>query len=182
MANILRNLKINEVSSVDRGANGGARIMLYKRDDDGDDTPLSPGTQYLHELAGLVSTATNRPYQDALNYLLHSQHGRALATTFKRDVDMETTKMDNRGEVLVQKYGSVRRLAEDINKRGDSPISEPELVALITQEQKVHDPDLSDAAAFAKAFTRDLTLQRAISIARATPLPSDLDANLRPQR
>jgi len=34
MPNILRRLKINEVSSVDRGAGKGVKIMLMKRDDD----------------------------------------------------------------------------------------------------------------------------------------------------
>jgi hypothetical protein len=178
MPRILRNLKIDEVSSVDRGANGGARVVLYKRDDG--DGGEGPSAQHLRELAELISQSENVSVEEALHWLIFDPDGVAVARAHRKA--METTKMDNRGEVLVRKYGSVRRLAEDINKRGDSPISEPELVALITQEQKARDPDLTDAAAFEKAFTRDLTLQQAISIARATPLPSDLDANLRPQR
>ncbi len=37
MPRILRNLKINEVSGVDKGAGRGVKIMLMKRDDDDDD-------------------------------------------------------------------------------------------------------------------------------------------------
>lgn len=47
MPNLLRRLKINEISSVDRGAGEGCRIVLYKRDNSADkpdfwDVPLPP--------------------------------------------------------------------------------------------------------------------------------------------
>ncbi|MHC2539129.1 hypothetical protein [Bradyrhizobium diazoefficiens] len=47
MPNILRRLKIHEISSVDRGAGEGCRIVLYKRDKNADkpdfwDVPLPP--------------------------------------------------------------------------------------------------------------------------------------------
>lgn len=55
MPNILRRLKINEVSSVDRAAGEGCRIVLYKRDNSADkpdfwDVPLPPQPRLFNDL------------------------------------------------------------------------------------------------------------------------------------
>jgi hypothetical protein len=50
MSRILRNLKINEVSGVDRGAGRGVKIMLMKRDDGIEITRRAPTEQDLQEV------------------------------------------------------------------------------------------------------------------------------------
>jgi hypothetical protein len=62
---ILRGLRITEVSSVDRAANGDARITLYKRDDDvaSDNDGNGDGDE---------------AYAAALHYLMSTPHGAAV--------------------------------------------------------------------------------------------------------
>ena len=62
MPRLLRNLKITEVSSVDKAANPGARIVLYKRD------AIAPDTDDTDDDA----------YTAALEYLLHTKQGSAV--------------------------------------------------------------------------------------------------------
>jgi hypothetical protein len=60
MPRVLRNLKISEISSVDKAANPHARIVLFKRDGDS------------------VDTANNGAYEEALRWLLYTRRGAAL--------------------------------------------------------------------------------------------------------
>ena len=76
MVRILRNLKINEVSAVDRGAGDGCRIVLFKRagdtiapDDSDDDAPD-------------INDTDDEAYAAALSYLLHTARGAALLRRF----------------------------------------------------------------------------------------------------
>jgi hypothetical protein len=185
MARVLRNLRINEVSSVDKGAAKGARIVLFKRDDDSsDNNQRSPSTQHLREMAELIAQSEGISVEDALHFLIFDRHGIALSQGHKKrgeSAATETTKMD-RGEIVIQKFGTVRRLAENICKRGESPLSEPELTAQIIKDEQVRNPDLDDAHALTKALMRDVSLQKAIVIARATPLPEGMDAALHWER
>jgi hypothetical protein len=72
MPRVLRNLKITEVSSVDKAANPGARITLFKRDGAAPDDTDSTG---------------DAAYAEALRWLLHTRRGAAmLRRVFPRGV------------------------------------------------------------------------------------------------
>ncbi len=85
MARILTKLRIDEISSVDKGAGEGVKIVLMKRnggddpppDDTPDDTPdlLSK----LEQMVIVTATALNMTPEEALHYLLKSPHGIKLA-------------------------------------------------------------------------------------------------------
>jgi hypothetical protein len=70
MVRILRNLKIREVASVDRGAGQGCKVVLYKRD--GDD--VEPDAD--------IDDTDEEAYTAALSYLLHTARGSALLRRF----------------------------------------------------------------------------------------------------
>jgi len=62
---VLRNLKITEVSSVDKGANGDARVVLYKRDD-----TVAPDNGNDDD--------DDEVYAAALHYLMSTPHGASV--------------------------------------------------------------------------------------------------------
>jgi hypothetical protein len=63
MVRVLRNLKINEVSTVDRGAGNGCRIVLFKRDD-----AVAPDN-------GNGNGDNDEVYAAALHFLMSTPHG-----------------------------------------------------------------------------------------------------------
>jgi hypothetical protein len=71
MVRVLRRLKINEVSSCDRGAGDGCRVVLFKRDD-----TVAPdngnGDGY----------DDDEVYASALHYLMQTPHGAGVARRF----------------------------------------------------------------------------------------------------
>jgi hypothetical protein len=72
MARILRNLKITEVSGVDRGAGEGCRIVLFKRDGD---TVVPDNSDDIDDTNDDID---NEAFAAALDYLLHTQRGAAM--------------------------------------------------------------------------------------------------------
>jgi hypothetical protein len=66
MVRVLRNLKINEVSTVDRGAGNGCRIVLFKRDD-----TVAPDN-------GNNGNGDDEVYAAALHYLMSTPHGASV--------------------------------------------------------------------------------------------------------
>ena len=73
MARILRNLKITEVSTVDRGAGHGCRVVLFKRNGD---TTMVPDNG--DDDANIGNDIDGEAFDAALHYLLHTPHGAAL--------------------------------------------------------------------------------------------------------
>jgi hypothetical protein len=93
MPRLLKNLRIDEVSCVIKGANPGARVMIRKADGDApylfndimhksaDDDP--DGDKVSSKLTAMVdamiAAAPSLDRQEAAYYLLHNAHGRRLA-------------------------------------------------------------------------------------------------------
>lgn len=97
MPRVLRKLRIDEISAVDRAAGEGTRVVLYKRDDD--ERPgfyqqllarkravrkakyrdVIPGSR-LHRIENLTR-------EEAKHFLLHDRHGRALLRDVGGDID-----------------------------------------------------------------------------------------------
>jgi hypothetical protein len=202
---ILRNLRISEISSVDKGAGDGCRIVLFKRDDpsinarigkqdyseadDADAKDIDNGdaeneTHFAEEVAGLlVRSGRFSSDQEALDFLLGSQHGAALLQRLRQS--KRTTKhthkdfhMPSRSTVLQsiakQAGGIVPLCKRIIADQSSGDISEHELTALIVANAKREYPDMTDAAAFAKVFgdtsPAGETLRRAIEVAKFSHL------------
>jgi hypothetical protein len=77
---------------------------------------------------------------------------------------------------LVKSCGGVQTLCKQIVRDGASDLTEHELTALIIETAKAEHPDLTDAAAFSKAFCSASpvgeTLRRAVAIAKGAPAPT----------
>jgi hypothetical protein len=196
---ILRNLRISEVSSVDKAANGDARIVLYKRDSEADDDNIDAkdidsgngdrdgngGVEHVaSHLADLLVEAADgdTTRQQALNWLLHNKHGRSLlsAAQHHKRASKETRKdfqMPTRKQVLtgyLKSAGGVDGLCRQIVKQGTTDVLEAELTGMITAAAKAAEPEMSDERAFSKLFTdpspRGTMLRKAIEIAKWSSL------------
>jgi hypothetical protein len=78
---ILTKLKIKEVSSVDKGAGEGVKIVLLKRDDGeprppADDEPPPLASKLQQMVAALCTANPDLSPTNALNFLLHDRRGR----------------------------------------------------------------------------------------------------------
>jgi hypothetical protein len=108
----------------------------------------------------------------ALDWLLHSPTGNALAARHKKaDAEPAKETMTMTRDQHLQKiaeHGVValaKMLAEDGDSRG---ISETEFTALVTAEAKRAHPQLSEAQAFAKVFSASTDDGAALRRAHAT--------------
>ena len=171
----LRNLRVDEISAVDRGANDGAKIVLWKRDDD-----IAPRRRSSPDFAAIFGAkpasrdADEKAYPDhrasrvadliveatdgkvdraqALRFLLHSSSGAALLTRMSKQQEVST--MPNRAQQLnaiAKQYGMVQ-LAKYIIDEGPSGITEQEFTKLITDLAPRNPGERADTA-FARAFT-----------------------------
>jgi hypothetical protein len=196
MVRVLRNLKITEVSAVDRGAGDGCRVVLFKRDtpDNGNDD--------------------DEDYAAALAFLMHTPHGSALVRRFfpqgadtddierlarlvahvmrarasngddepsdpfqpwadiiGNNTEKKVSHMSDRNEALqamVKRDGGVVALAKRICREGARGISESELTSLVTEHAQQLYPDMSPEGAFSKLFTSPGAepLRRAVSVCK----------------
>jgi len=211
---VLRNLKISEVSSVDKAANPRARIVLFKRDGaaadnaDADDDAYAEalhyllrtkqGTGLLHRVFGLRGVTSIADLEALAQLVAHDMRNTdASDDDDERDsfqpwpdaaddnADAErvaATKsfpMTPREIVLrrlVKSCGGVQTLCKQIVRDQETSISEFELTSLIVEQAKAEHPDMSDAAAFSKAFCSASpageTLRRAVAIAKGAPAPT----------
>src|SRR5713101_6204254 len=85
MPRILRNLKIREVSAVDKGAGRGVRVMLIKRLDDDDtenttmpNVDINKATPMFNEYVGLIMKRDGVSRSRAYDIALTDETGRAL--------------------------------------------------------------------------------------------------------
>ncbi len=167
MTRKLTKLRIDEVSSCDVGAGEGTRIVLMKRhtprnrferlfrqidfskvktnplpDDDEieadeDDTTALPGRME-EFIAALQASNPNLSRQEAVQYLLHSAHGRSAAAHMSSTFKRKEPPMD-RAEGLrsIAKEFGVAKVAEMIAMEHDAHgISEHELTSLAFEEAK----------------------------------------------
>jgi hypothetical protein len=117
--------------------------------------------------------------EQALQWLLHSERGQALVARMAQHRKRKAFTM-NRSEQLravVKRAGGIMPLCKHIAATGRSDVSEHELVSLLVTELKRAEPDLSDAAAFSKAFSaagpNGELLRRAVGIAKAAQVGGD---------
>jgi hypothetical protein len=161
-----------------------------RRDGDGDtgDRHLIDTLADLIVEAGSPDGKVSR--EDALRFLLHSRSGQALVTRMaqhRKAIDGACSKlrkdstMDRSQHVraAVRKAGGVFPLCKSIIAKGatDIDITEHELTQLIVDAAKREYPDLSDAQAFAKAFSaagqNGETLRKAVAIAKTAQVGGD---------
>ena len=109
----LRNLRVDEISAVDRGANDGAKIVLWKRDDDiaprrrsspdfaaifgakpvlRDADEKADPDHRASRVADLIVEATDGKVDraQALRFLLHSSSGAALLPRMSKQQEVST--------------------------------------------------------------------------------------------
>jgi hypothetical protein len=200
MVRVLRNLKIDEVSSVDRGAGDGVRVMLFKNasgNDNGDDDDESyaaalhylmhtaagasvvrrffgPGgtndTADIEHLARMVARVMRSNNDDAEPSDQHQPWADTIDATETEKVHMDR---DTELQAIVKRDGNVVQLCKRICKEGSGGISESELTALITEYAQQLYPDMSPEGAFSKAYLSAAAepLRRAIQIAKGMLQP-----------
>jgi hypothetical protein len=155
---VLRNLKISEVSAVDRGAGENCRIVLrkgaeprsfadvlwlnevrksmmtggyskWRRNDDGD--VGAGGGHPLSELADLIVEGSDGKLDRAavLRWLLHHKDGVAAARAHKRSEETPMTRAEHLDQIA--KDFGVTRIAKFIIDQSDPFLSEAEFTKLI---------------------------------------------------
>jgi hypothetical protein len=132
MVRVLRNLKINEVSTVDRGAGNGCRIVLFKRDD-----TIAPDN------GNGNGDDDDEVYAAALHFLMHTAHGAAVARRFFPNGANGTAEIEH----LAQLVAHVMR-ARDNNDDDD----ESDLTIGDDDETEDDDADTIGDAATEKVF------------------------------
>jgi hypothetical protein len=198
---VLRRLKISEVSSVDRAANGSARVTLFKRDgapDNGNDNDdevtaalrflltTNRGASLLHRVFGANGASDIGDVERLAEFV-----AQVRASNSDEDEPSDphhpwlgiggdkTAKkvfpMD-RDEVLkaaVRRDGGIVPLCKRICANGSGDISEQELTQLLTEHAQQLYPELSPSSAFAKLFTSAgaETLRRATAITKGLVAP-----------
>jgi hypothetical protein len=193
---ILRNLKISEISSVDRGAGDGCRVVLFKRDtpdnDDDDDESYAAALRFLMHTphgAGLVhrlfpqgasGTADIEHLARLVAHVMRAgnsddaeptdPHQPWLDGIDDKTVTEKVHHMD-REEVLkaaVRRDGGVVPLCKRICAHGAGDITEAELTGMLTEHAQQLYPEMSPSSAFSKLFMSPGAepLRRAVQIAK----------------
>jgi hypothetical protein len=102
MVRVLRNLRINEVSSVDRAANGDARVVLYKRNDvDDDNNNGDDGDEAFHAALAFLDTP----------------HGAALLARFFPRGVRSVDDIERLGRLLARRMRAAARANSDAEPR-----------------------------------------------------------------
>jgi hypothetical protein len=146
------------------------------RDDDGGDDGGgdSVGDHALGQLADvLVASGRFVDRGHALRFLTADKRGLALLGRLSKaaEIAKEIPPMDTtehlRGIVKAHGLTSFCKLLVDDNDAHG--VTEPELVTAITEHAAGLHPGLSPDAAFAKVFEADVTLRKAVAVAKAAP-------------
>jgi hypothetical protein len=165
---ILTKLRINEISSVDRGAGDGCRIMLAKRDDDAfeepekddvidddlavaDDEPDAP--KKLRQFVEALRIANPKlTEQQAHYFLLHHPAGQMLSRHLAEVTKMKDAQPMDQLRSFVKGNGVIG-IAKHIVAKGSTAITEHEFSDLIMEAAKREKrAGESDAAAFSRFF------------------------------
>src|SRR5690242_18118395 len=103
MVRRLTELRIDEISSVDRGANDGAKVALLKRDDDSD---AANDRDLVSRLADMLCEAQpGATRREALHWLLHSPKGRALLQHIATNKRVDNTMTNKSVERIIKNAG-----------------------------------------------------------------------------
>jgi hypothetical protein len=180
MVKILTKLRIDEVSSVDRGAGEGCRVVLWKRHDDppprprglmfndivlrkAEDDNEEPRTnaignertlsQRLDEIiAEMIVAAPSLHPQGARRWLLHTPQGQELLAQHSKK---EGTTMPEVDIMKLHNIQSVREVAKMISADGNSSgITEHDLTSIVMGHAKLNRrTGESDGAALERILT-----------------------------
>jgi hypothetical protein len=184
MPRVLRNLRIDEISSVDKAAGEGTRVVLMKRD-------AADRAGFYHRLfakggSGRVVRPPRRlrggerlrDIADAKHALLHSPDGRSLLR------DVPNASVDELAQHLLEASSAVTNkrnhevtnmdlieVCKSINTGDVEPLSEHELTTEIQKFASKHRRDSESAAsAFSRILTADdetgLAFRKAIRVAK----------------
>jgi hypothetical protein len=212
MPKLLTNLRIDEISSVDRGAGEGVKIMLMKRDDetsrrpnfrelfkdlnnsallkftpapdfdDEDDEIIdddqSPLPEKLEQFAQILIAANPElTREQAVYFLIHNAHGRALAEHLASVTKTKEPKMSRIEELTkLTKYigedpGNMHAISKHIIEKGETSLTEHDFTALLTEHcKRVKQPHESVAGAFSRIFENDIEVRQAHAICKS-PAP-----------
>jgi hypothetical protein len=125
-AHILRSLKIDEVSSVDKGAGDGCRVVLYKRDDTA--APANGGDD-------------DEAFREALHYLMHTAQGASVVRRFFGPGGTnDTADIEHLARLVA------RGMREEASNSDDVEPSDPQqpwadTIGDATETEKVHSMD-----------------------------------------
>jgi len=164
---VLRNLKITEISSVDKGAGDGVQIVLMKRHDD-DETPLG---RRLRKIFSQGHFSKKRRAFGNDDHTDHSPTGRQLAEHLSNHITKEEKPM-SRIEKLqaIAKQHGVRNIAKLISDEIDAQgISEHEFTALMMDEAA------RQGMSFEKYFSapEQLGVRKAHQLTKSTPVAKE---------
>src|SRR4051794_12478957 len=108
----------------------------------------------------------------ALRHLTSHPDGVALVRTHKKD----DTPMDRIEALTNAMTGSgLQKFCKALIDNDSEGVSEPDLVAAATRYAKGLYPNLSEPAAFSRLYESDVTLRKAVQIAKAWPAPMSLE-------
>jgi hypothetical protein len=166
MPRILRNLRIDEVSLVDRGAGKGCAIVIRKRADAEDVGDTGGERLRRAKRAGRftdILLGKKSAYEASLEREAELQAAvRKTGESMTRE-ELQAER-DAQLRAVVKAHG-ITALAKGV-LAGLTSIDEHELTALATEHAQRAYPDLSPAQAFEKIYASDATLREAISIAK----------------
>lgn len=149
MVKKLTKLRIDEVSSVDRGAGEGCRILLFKRDDESPNDDDDSQSTVADKLDGMVDAmllaAPTLDRQEAAHYLIHTAHGRRLYEHLSKQMEASMPQ-DFIQKIMDDNLAISKRLAE-LEAGG-------ELVALVKQATDAGLPE-SEGITIQKALNGD---------------------------
>src|ERR1700682_4738221 len=192
---LLKNLVINEVSCVIRGANKDAKVMLRKSDDDHrpllfadimyrkaqeedelrgprDEDDSKKLTAKLKEFAALMVTVDpSKSEEEHLFDFVNTAHGRKRAEHLNNLSKGETSM--NRSEELLsigKAAGGMEMICKNIIDRGSTTITEHEFSAALMEHAKANrKADESVVKAFSRILETDVDVRRAYGIAKGYP-------------
>jgi hypothetical protein len=201
MVRKLTKLRIDEISSVDRGANEGAKIVLMKRDSSDDNPPylfndiikakeprsntdeqrtntIPDDDKVSSKLTAMVDAmivaVPSLDRQTATHFLLHSARGRRLAEHFN-NISKGEQPMNRQQEMQQMhkfiKEGGMPAVAKRVIEKGSTSLTEVEYTECIQEEAT------RKGISFEKAFADPMT-QQAYQIVREAGYVKSLVANV----
>jgi hypothetical protein len=142
----LKNLRIDEVSSVDRGAGEGVRVVLAKRAPDiGDE--ITRGFNALHEsCASIIEDGADFDKAEALAITMEQAHEHFAKlldpTDDDRHIDNEddsTVAIDEKGKKRMSSYDQLMGKAAEL-RAADPKLSEHQAFAKVYSDRNNADP------------------------------------------
>jgi hypothetical protein len=163
MPRVLRKLRIDEISAVDRGAGEGCKVVLYKRDDEPSfyqqlfaRKPAVRKARYRDVFPGSrLHRIENLTREEAKHFLLHDRHGRALLRDAGGDIDeladhIVEASMRPTEKREVSNMDSTTRIEKNLRAMGEAAFTK-----IVTDYARKQFPTLTREQAFSKVFTAE---------------------------